>query len=161
MFRRQSYGWPLLSMLSRAQEDSWEVGIASHIDPGILTLLLQDQVGVLQVKHEGKWVNVKPIQGALVINVGDLLQLLSNDKYTSVEHRAYANPWHEPRVSVVVFFNPSMMENLYGPIPEIVSPEEPAQPSNYSNEQLERELFLASSVQDFNQGIHLQMILAC
>ncbi|KNA11263.1 hypothetical protein SOVF_136830, partial [Spinacia oleracea] len=51
-----------------------------------------DQVGVLQVKHEGKWVIVKPIQGALVINVGDLLQLLSNDKYTSVEHRAYANP---------------------------------------------------------------------
>ncbi|KNA03409.1 hypothetical protein SOVF_209530, partial [Spinacia oleracea] len=44
----------------------------------------------------------------------------------SVEHRAYANPQQEPRVSVVVFFNLSTRENLYGPLPEIVSPEEPA-----------------------------------
>ncbi|KNA03274.1 hypothetical protein SOVF_210750 [Spinacia oleracea] len=34
-------------------------GIASHTDPGVLTVLLQNQFGGLQVKHEGKWVNVK------------------------------------------------------------------------------------------------------
>ncbi|KNA17360.1 hypothetical protein SOVF_079920 [Spinacia oleracea] len=62
MFRRQSYGRPLLSILSPAQQDSSELVIASHTDPGVLTLLLQDQFGGLQVKHEGKWVNVKPIQ---------------------------------------------------------------------------------------------------
>jgi len=51
------------------------VGIACHTDPGLLTVLLQDQVGGLQVKLDGKWVNVKSVHGALVINIGDLLQV--------------------------------------------------------------------------------------
>lgn len=102
------------------------VGIASHTDPGVLTVLLQDQVGGLQVKHDNKWINVKPVHGALVINVGDLLQIISNDQYTSVEHRVFANPFLEPRASIAVFFNPSMRENLYGPLSELVTPEKPA-----------------------------------
>ena len=57
-------------------EPNKTIGIASHTDPGILTVLLQDQVGGLQVKYDGKWVNVKPVHGALVINVGDLLQVI-------------------------------------------------------------------------------------
>ncbi|CAO2834986.1 unnamed protein product [Amaranthus hypochondriacus] len=107
-------------------EPNKTIGIASHTDPGILTVLLQDQVGGLQVKYDDKWVNVKPVHGALVINVGDLLQMISNDKYKSVEHRVYANPLHEPRISIAIFFNPSRREDLYGPLPEIVSPEQPA-----------------------------------
>ncbi|CAN0842407.1 1-aminocyclopropane-1-carboxylate oxidase homolog 4 [Linum grandiflorum] len=51
------------------------VGIASHTDPGALTLLLQDQVGGLQVKSGEKWVDVDPVRGALVVNIGDLLQV--------------------------------------------------------------------------------------
>ncbi|KAK9749301.1 hypothetical protein RND81_02G116300 [Saponaria officinalis] len=102
------------------------VGIASHADPGVFTILLQDQVGGLQIKHDGKWLDVKPIPGALVINVGDLLQILSNGKYTSVDHRVYANSLQEPRISIAVFFNPGNRENLYGPLPELISPEEPA-----------------------------------
>lgn len=102
------------------------VGIASHTDPGLLTVLLQDQVGGLQVKPLGKWINVKPLHGALVINVADLLQMISNDEYTSVEHRVYANPCRKPRVSIAVFFNPSNRDNLYGPLPELVTPEKPA-----------------------------------
>ncbi|KAL9245311.1 hypothetical protein vseg_018977 [Gypsophila vaccaria] len=102
------------------------VGIASHADPGIFTVLLQDQVGGLQIKHDGKWIDVKPIPGAIVINVGDLLQILSNGKYTSVDHRVYANPLQEPRVSIAVFFNPGNRESLYGPLPELVSHHQPA-----------------------------------
>lgn len=52
--------------------------------------------------------------------------MISNDKYKSVEHRVYANPLHEPRISIAIFFNPSRREDLYGPLPEIVSPEQPA-----------------------------------
>lgn len=58
-------------------EPNKTVGLAHHTDPGVLTVLLQDQIGGLQVKHNGKWVDVKPIHGALVINVGDLLQVLN------------------------------------------------------------------------------------
>ena len=51
------------------------VGIASHTDPGVLTLLLQNSVVGLQVKHGDKWVDAKPVPGALVINIGDILQV--------------------------------------------------------------------------------------
>ncbi|KAL2892330.1 1-aminocyclopropane-1-carboxylate oxidase-like protein 12 [Bienertia sinuspersici] len=122
-------------------EPNKTVGIASHTDPGVLTVLLQDQVGGLQVKHDGKWVNVKPVHGALVINVGDLLQMISNDKYISVEHRVYANPQHEPRVSIAVFCNPSIRDDLYGPLPELVSPEVPALYQQFTYSEFMRKFF--------------------
>lgn len=52
------------------------VGITSHTDPGVLTILLQDHVGGLQVKHGDSWVDVKPVRGNLVINVGDICQVM-------------------------------------------------------------------------------------
>jgi isopenicillin N synthase-like dioxygenase len=56
------------------------MGLVPHTDPGVLTVLAQDGVGGLQVKHtnedgESYWVDAKPVPGALVINVGDLLQV--------------------------------------------------------------------------------------
>ncbi|PNY06811.1 1-aminocyclopropane-1-carboxylate oxidase 4-like protein, partial [Trifolium pratense] len=50
------------------------VGLNSHADPGALTVVLQDHIGGLQVRTQQGWVNVKPLDGALVINIGDLLQ---------------------------------------------------------------------------------------
>ncbi|GMH01967.1 hypothetical protein Nepgr_003806 [Nepenthes gracilis] len=107
-------------------EPDQTVGISSHTDPGVLTVLLQDLVGGLQIKYEGKWLDVKPVHGALVINIGDILQIMSNDEYKSVEHRVLANPLHEPRVSIAVFLNPSERENPCGPLPGLVSPQRPA-----------------------------------
>ncbi|KAK4764911.1 hypothetical protein SAY86_026001 [Trapa natans] len=51
------------------------VGIASHTDPGVITLLLQNHMGGLQIKKDEEWVEVEPVPGALVINVGDILQV--------------------------------------------------------------------------------------
>lgn len=51
------------------------VGLTSHTDPGILTVLIQNQVSGLQVKHGDIWVNVEPVHGGLVVNVGDFLQV--------------------------------------------------------------------------------------
>ncbi|KAA8516742.1 hypothetical protein F0562_017060 [Nyssa sinensis] len=48
------------------------------------------------VKHGDVWVDVKPLPGSLVINVGDTLQILSNGEYRSVEHRVRANSSKEP-----------------------------------------------------------------
>ncbi|KAL4376731.1 hypothetical protein GQ457_02G030900 [Hibiscus cannabinus] len=79
----------------------------------------------LTIKHKGEWVDVKPVHGALVINIADILQILSNDEYVSVEHRVLANPSKEPRVSIAVFFSPSARETLYGPFSELTSPEKP------------------------------------
>ncbi|KAL2892333.1 1-aminocyclopropane-1-carboxylate oxidase-like protein 3 [Bienertia sinuspersici] len=107
-------------------EPSKTVGIASHTDPGILTVLVQDQVGGLQVKHDDKWIDLKPVRGALVINIGDLFQVISNDEYKSGEHRVLANPFSQPRVSIAVFLSPGTYEKTYGPLPELVSTERPA-----------------------------------
>ncbi|KAM0900898.1 hypothetical protein ACQ4PT_020361 [Festuca glaucescens] len=84
------------------------LGTTSHSDCNFLTVLLQDAVGGLQVlvddDNEGRaWADVPPAAGALVVNVGDFLQLMSNDRFKSVEHRVVANRVG-PRVSVACFF---------------------------------------------------------
>ncbi|KAL8171394.1 hypothetical protein V2J09_023198 [Rumex salicifolius] len=107
-------------------EPHMTLGNPKHTDPSFLTVLLQDKIGGLQVLHEDRWVNVHPVPGALVINIGDILQMISNDKMKSVEHRVVANRVGS-RISAAMFFNgltPS--RRIYSPVKELVSAENPA-----------------------------------
>nr|QEP99659.1 flavonoid synthase I [Marchantia emarginata] len=101
------------------------LGLRSHTDYGTITVL-QQEVGGLQAYKEDRdiWVTVEPIPGALVINLGDQIQILSNAKYCSVEHQAVVNS-NETRLTLVVFANPNSMARM-GPAPELVSEENPA-----------------------------------
>ncbi|KAL5553236.1 hypothetical protein UlMin_040637 [Ulmus minor] len=117
------------------------VGLNSHADPGVLTVLLQDHIGGLQIKSGEVWADVKPVPGALVINIGDLLQIMSNDEYKSVEHRVLANPKNEPRVSVAVFLNPSERERMFGPLPELISSEKQAVYGEFTYSEFMRRFF--------------------
>ncbi|KAI3417894.1 Fe2OG dioxygenase domain-containing protein, partial [Psidium guajava] len=67
------------------------MGIPSHSDHGLLTILMQNGIGGLQVRHSGKWVNVDPIPKAFLVNTGDHLEIMTNGKYKSVLHRAVVN----------------------------------------------------------------------
>ncbi|KAK8470636.1 hypothetical protein PHAVU_003G020000 [Phaseolus vulgaris] len=99
---------------------------------GALTVLLQDHIGGLQVETPQGWIHVKPHPHALVINIGDFLQIISNEAYKSVHHRVLANHCNEARVSVAVFFNPSDTERLFGPLPELTSTQKPALYRNFT-----------------------------
>lgn len=50
-------------------------GTVKHSDPTALTILVQDDIGGLQIHHDDNWVDVPPIPGALIANIGDLLQV--------------------------------------------------------------------------------------
>ncbi|KFK27480.1 hypothetical protein AALP_AA8G389000 [Arabis alpina] len=102
------------------------LGISKHSDNSFLTVLLQDNIGGLQILHQDSWVDVSPLHGALIINIGDILQLITNDRFVSVEHRVLANR-QGPRISVASFFSSSIRPNstIYGPMKELVSEENP------------------------------------
>ncbi|XWS08809.1 hypothetical protein CRYUN_Cryun40dG0032500 [Craigia yunnanensis] len=102
------------------------LGVRKHADPGLLTVLLQNEISGLQVLHGGQWFDVHPIRGALVVNIGDLLQIISNDKFKSVKHRATAN-LVGPRISVPCFFSghASLLDKPFSPIKELTSEANP------------------------------------
>lgn len=89
-----------------ADEAEERFGVAPHTDFGVLTLLLQDQSGGLQVRHaSGEWIEAPPIEGTLVCNIGDLLARWSNDRFASTLHRVI-NRTPNARYSIPVFFDP-------------------------------------------------------
>ncbi|KAM5553408.1 hypothetical protein ABKV19_025560 [Rosa sericea] len=102
------------------------IGTSKQADNTFMTVLLQDNIGGLQVLHQNKWIDVPHVPGALVVNIGDLVQLISNDRFKSVEHRVLANH-RGPRVSVASFFSTGMLPStkLYGPIKELLSEDNP------------------------------------
>ncbi|CAA7394489.1 unnamed protein product [Spirodela intermedia] len=82
------------------------LGMIAHTDSAFLTILHQDKVGGLQLRKGERWVAVKPIPHSLVVNIGDLLEALSNVEFRSVEHRVMANREVE-RFSMAFFLCPS------------------------------------------------------
>ena len=90
-------------------------GVNHHTDAGAMTLLLQDEQPGLEVFHEGAWRLVEPRSDAFVINVGDIVQVWSNDRYRAALHRGLVSPDAE-RFSVPFFFNPAYSAE-YAPLP--------------------------------------------
>jgi isopenicillin N synthase-like dioxygenase len=89
-----------------------DMALQHHSDAGALTLLVQDDVGGLQVEHNGSWIDVEPIEGAIVINTGDMMQVWSNDRYQAALHRV-APRTDRVRYSLPYFFNPSYSTDYF------------------------------------------------
>ncbi|GAA2224883.1 isopenicillin N synthase family dioxygenase [Streptomyces nogalater] len=84
-------------------------GVGAHKDYGFLTLLLQDAVGGLQVQREdGRFHDVPPIEGAFVVNLGELLEVATNGYLLATNHRVVSPPGATERYSVPFFYNPRL-----------------------------------------------------
>ena len=102
-----------------------KIGIGAHTDYGCITILAQDEVGGLQVlNRDSNWVEVPPIAGTFVINIGDMMQRLTNDLYLANYHRAI-NTGGRDRYSMPLFFDVDY-ETVFAPLPNCISNDNPA-----------------------------------
>ncbi|MDD9382433.1 2-oxoglutarate and iron-dependent oxygenase domain-containing protein [Streptomyces sp. ZAF1911] len=83
-------------------------GVGAHKDYGFLTLLLQDSVGGLQVVRDGAFLDVPPMPGAFVVNLGELLEIATEGYLTATDHRVVSPAGSVERFSVPFFYNPRL-----------------------------------------------------
>ena len=90
-------------------DEAW--GVGEHTDYGLLTILAQDEAGGLEARSRGVWIDVPPIQGAFVCNIGDMLDRLTGGHYRSTPHRVRP-AGQRGRLSLPFFFDPGFAARL-------------------------------------------------
>ncbi|XP_021900428.1 flavonol synthase/flavanone 3-hydroxylase [Carica papaya] len=99
------------------------LGVAPHTDLSSLTILVPNEVPGLQVFKDDVWIDAKYIPHALIIHLGDQIQILSNGKYKSVLHRTTVSK-EKARMSWPVFLEPPP-ELVVGPLPQLIDEHNP------------------------------------
>ena len=103
-----------------------EFGIAPHVDTTFITILAQDQEGlIIYNEKRGHWMRVPVVKGALIVNTGELLRQWTNDYFISVKHFANNNFSESPRYSIPFFFNANADYRMHC-IPTCCSDDNPA-----------------------------------
>ncbi|XP_045797845.1 hydroquinone glucosyltransferase-like [Trifolium pratense] len=105
-------------------EPSLTLGASKHKDPNILTILFQEpNITALQVLKDGAWIPVEPIPNAFVVNMGFMLQVITNGRLIGAEHRVITNA-SPSRHTIAYFINPSK-EAIIGPAKSLISSTSP------------------------------------
>ena len=91
-----------------ASDGGSDQGVGPHHDSGLLTFIMQDGVGGLQVLSGSEFIDVQPQAGAYVLNLGEMLQLATHGYLRATKHRVISPPPGRQRISVAYFFNPDM-----------------------------------------------------
>ncbi|NMM28556.1 MAG: isopenicillin N synthase family oxygenase [Glaciimonas sp.] len=110
----------IIHYAGRASGESRQ-GVGPHKDSGCLTLLLQDTQAGLQVWERegsgiapgaGRWIDAPPIPGTLIINLGEVLEVLSNGYLRANIHQVVSPPQSQDRLSVAFFLSPRLDAEL-------------------------------------------------
>ncbi len=110
-------------------------GLGLHNDTGLITLILQDSVPGLQVMSEGKLVDVEPMPGAFVVNLGEMMQSATNGYLRATKHQVVSPPPGQQRISIAYFVNPRL-EACFEPMalpPELAADATGAQNADPNN----------------------------
>ena len=113
-FAKEASSFLRLNYYPVCDEPDHHLGISPHSDSGALTVLFADQKPGLQFWHANNWHTVIPEPDALLVNIGDIVQVWSNDVYTAPLHRVLANK-DAARYSAPFFLNPSY-DYTYAPV---------------------------------------------
>ncbi|KAG1330432.1 flavonol synthase/flavanone 3-hydroxylase [Cocos nucifera] len=95
-----------ISYYSPCPQPDLALGLQAHSDMGAITLLIQDDVGGLEVLKDGEWIPVQPLPNAIIVILADQMEIISNGLFKSAIHRAVVNA-HRARISVATFYDPS------------------------------------------------------
>lgn len=87
-------------------------GVGSHRDTGFITFVQQHEVGGLEVELDGGWVPVPVRPDALVVNIGEMFQLVTRGYFKATVHRVVSPPPGVERISLAFFFNPKLEATL-------------------------------------------------
>ena len=99
-------------LVTDSRGDKVSIGSSPHTDWGLLTVIMQDNTGGLQFRHDDEWKDVPTVANALVINAGDYLHILSEGRYHSPVHRVLCPPIDKERTSFVFFYYPGFDTTL-------------------------------------------------
>ncbi len=93
-------------------EEASDQGVGAHRDTGFITFVHQDDIGGLQVERDGQLVDVPALPETLVVNIGEMFQLVTRGYFKATVHRVVAPPAGRERISVAYFFNPKLEATL-------------------------------------------------
>ena len=101
--------FPLTKIVRYPGQPERAQGVGEHRDGGVLTLLLVEPgKDGLQVEHNGDWIDAPPLDGAFVVNIGEMLELATDGYLKATLHRVFSPEDGSDRISVPFFFNPSL-----------------------------------------------------
>lgn len=99
---------PYLKLIRYPRTEAGAQGVGVHKDSGFLTLLLQDEIGGLEAKaNDDSWYRVDPLAGSLVVNTGELLQLVTHNYFIATPHQVI-NSTGQERFSSAFFYSPDL-----------------------------------------------------
>lgn len=112
-----------LHYYSPCPEPSLAFGKIEHTDPNFFTCILQDDIGGLQVLKDDCWVAIEPRPDAILVNIADMMEILTNGRFKSVLHRVIANK-ERPRSSIACFVGAEKTD-IIAPLPELINDQNP------------------------------------